>query len=465
MTQDQLDLILALPKIEDQIKALSVSSFDIPKWTDLEKQYDPDKHAIKKDLTRYPIITNASTGGDDMKRITRALQRLAVHRMSQIMGVTPVKRSYTYDSNSQQDAVDVIEEIYKVHNNIDAENIERFKMNNASCQVATVWRVLDEENTIKEYTAKLKLAHTSYSEIDGYKIYANIDNNRNLLVISFSYKDSSDIEYFDIYIGGLNPEFRSYTKKEAWVLTEMKENPKKLDFFPVSYTHLKQPVWGGDSGTDHVETIEETTSYRAMYIKKNSVPLATIDYGKISGRQKATGTETDEDKRRLIELGEGGKLEYVVWDVNNGTSEQQIKDALNAFFDDNQIPNISLSELIKSNASAENKELMLTDSKSRALDLGGEWEKLFNEELNKIVIPFAKVMFPSLAKDFETISVRSKIVPFSIKTDKENSELIANAGNAMSLKTKVDVLNLVDDKVAEVERIEAENAANANQGL
>ena len=85
MTQEQLDLILSEPDIEKKIKLLSVSSFNIPKWSDLQKQYDPSKHAIKTDLVRYPIITNPETGSDDMKRITRALQKLAVNRMAQVM--------------------------------------------------------------------------------------------------------------------------------------------------------------------------------------------------------------------------------------------------------------------------------------------------------------------------------------------------------------------------------------------
>ena len=301
--------------------------------------------------------------------------------------------------------------------------------------------------------------------MDGYKIYANIDNNRNLIVISFSYKDSSDIEYFDIYIGGKSPQFISYTKKEDWQLTKMKDNPKKLEVFPVSYTYLKEPVWGGDSGTTQVETIEETVSYRAMYIKKNAVPLATIDYGKTDGRTKATGSESDKDKRRLIELGEGGELKYVVWDVNNGTSENQIKDMVAAFFEDNQIPDISFGNAVKSNMSADNRELVFADSKGKAIDLGGEWEKVFNDELNKIIIPFAKIMFPKLTKDLENISVRSKIRPFTIKSDKENAEFVANAGSAMSLETKVRTLGKVDDVSGEVDKINEENSANANLGL
>jgi len=469
MTQEQLDLILSEPDIEKKIKLLSVSSFNIPKWSDLQKQYDPDKHAIKTDLVRYPIITNPETGSDDMKRITRALQKLAVNRMAQVMFSTPVTRSYNYDrdSESQQTAVDVIEQIYRTDNYIDAENIERAKKNNASCQVATVWRVYEEPNKIKDQETKYRLAHTSYSEMDGYKIYANIDNNRNLIVVSFSYKDSSDIEYFDVYVGGAEPQFISYTKKDKWELTNLgsgedKKNPRKLEFFPVSYTYLNEPVWGGDSGTTQVETIEETVSYRAMYIKKNSIPLATMDMGDTTGMTASNETESQTNQRRVVKVGKGGKIEYVVWDVNNGTSENQINDMVKAFFEDNQIPDISFSNAVKSNMSADNRELVFADSKGKAIDLGGEWEKLFNDEINKIVIPFAKIMFPKLAKEFDSISARSKIRPYTIKSDKENAEFVSVAGSAMSLETKVRTLGKTDDVQGEIDMINEENAALAN---
>lgn len=464
MTQEQLDEILSNPKIESQIKALSVSSYETPKWADLRKQYDPGEHAIIKDLSRYPVITNPETGSDDMKRITRGLQKLAAHRMSQAMFATPVERQYNFDDNleTESTAVDVIEEIYRTHNDIDAENIERAKMNNASCQVATVWKVKEKPSKIKGQESKYTLKHTSYSEIDGYKIYANYDNDKELLVISFNYKDSSDVEYFDIYTGGKSPMFISYINKGSWSLANIPENPKKLEFLPVVHTWLKEPVWGGDSGTVQVETIEETVSYRAMYIKKNAVPLATMDIGDTSGMTKGSEDESDKDQRRVVKVGKGGKIEYVVWDVNNGTSEQQIKDMTNAFFEDNQIPNISFANLLNSRTSEDNKEIMLTDSKGKAIDLGGEWEKLFNYELNEIVIPFAKIMFPSLSEAFDSISVRSKVKPYSTKTDKQNAELVANAGTSMSLDTKVRILNKVDDVASEVEKIQEENSANAN---
>ena len=466
MTQEQLDIILSL-KIEEQIKALSVTSFNTPKWEDLKKQYYPNEHAIKKDFKRYPVILNDTTKADDMPRITRAMQKLSVARISQAEFVTPVERIYNYnkDSDSQKKAVDIIEEIYRTQNYIDAENLERSKKVNASCQVATVWRVYGEENIIKEEPTKFKLAHISYSEMGGHKIYPIVDNNEKLIVISFSYKDSQDKEHFDIYTNGENPKFISYIKDGDWKLSEIPDNPKTLDIFPVVYTHLEEPVWGGDTGTAQIEIIEETWSYRAFYIKKNSAPRFAMDVGDVEGKKKTGTKESDSDSMKVIKLGKGGSVVPVVWDNNNAITRDQIKDMETSFFDDNQIANIAMSVLLNANASAENKEIMLTDSKAKAVDLGGEWQRLFNDELNDIIIPYAKIMFPNLASEFETISVRSVVKPYSIKTDKENAEFVVNAGSNMSLSEKVRKLGQVTDIAAEVDAINNENLANANQGI
>jgi len=158
MTQEQLIEILTLP-IEDQIKALSISSFVVPKWDDLFKQYEPEEQEIVKKTVRDPPISGES-GVDEFPRVTRGLQRLAVNRVSQAQFVTPVDRVYTYDkeSESQKKAVDIIEEIYRTQNSIDAENIERAKKVNASCQVANEWRVEPKEENVLNEPTKYRIA-------------------------------------------------------------------------------------------------------------------------------------------------------------------------------------------------------------------------------------------------------------------------------------------------------------------
>lgn len=465
MTQLQLDEILANPKLDEVIKALQVSSFNIPKWSDLEKQYDPLQHKIF-DKNLYPQKLNENNG-DDFKRTPLALQKLAVNRISQAQFATPAERTYNIDQQSegQKTASAVIEEIYRTQNSIDSSNIERAKRLNASCQVATVWNVYEKENIVEALPTKFKLSHTSFSEMDGYKIYANIDNNRNLIVVSFEYKDSQDVEHFDVYVNGENPQFISYTKGEEWALTEgLKQNPQPLEVYPVVYTYLKEPVWGGEAGTNKVEALEELLSFQGLYIKKNSAPLFARDMGDTSGMISKTDTQEKSDAaRKIIDVGKGGSIAGVVWEGGKESVDQQFERLRNAYFEEIQLPDTSFANLIKSNTSAENKELVFSDVKAKAIDLSGEWEKLFYEELNEIVIPFLKIMFPSLVADLDAISVRTTIRPYSVKSKKENAEYVATAGDSMSLKTKVATLGEVTDVDEEVQLIQEERGAQINQ--
>lgn len=461
MTEERLQEILSLPTLEERIGALKVSDFTIPEWSKLEEQYDPLKHSIFS-TSKYPPRIDDETGQDDFKRTPKALQKLAVNRMSQAIFDTPISRRYNYDKENerQQQAVDILEELYRVENFIDSENLERCKLLNMSCQIATVWTVYEKENVVQGEKTKYKLTHTTYAEPDGYKIYANTDANKNLLVVSIGYTDASNQEHFEVYINGKNPQYLSYTKKEEWV---MDEESKALTIFPVVYTHLKEPVWGGEAGTKLVEQLEEMESFDGMYIKKNAAPTFTQDMGDLKGLEpKEKKAVTSTLFRKIIRVGKGGSMKDVTWTGAGESLEKRMQRIENDFFEMNQVPNNSFQEMLSSNTSAENKEIVLADVKAKAKDLGGEWEKLSAKEWD-IVLEFAKILFPAYKNEFETISVRSTVNPYSVRSKKENAEYVATAGEAMSLETKVRVLDEVDDVGQEVERIQEEQAALNNQ--
>jgi hypothetical protein len=417
--------------------------------------------------TLYPPLINEN-GVDTFKRTSLALQELAVNRISQAMFSTPAERVYNFDkeSDSQKKASNVIEEIYATQNNIDAENIERAKKLNASCQVVTIWAAKAGNTVIDDLTSAYELNHVSFSEIEGHKIWANIDDaTGKLLVVSLEYKDSNDIDHFDIYVNGASPQLISYSKPKGWVLSESTEpNPKPLTVYPVVYGHLKKPVWGGDSGTLKVNQLEELTSYQGFYINKNAAPLFTRDMGDVDRMSDGNSSESASDSKKIVDVGKGGSVTPLTWESNPTAVDAQYKRIRNAFYEENQIPDTSFANMIASNTSADNKKIIFADATAKAIDLGGEWQKFFYDELI-IVKKMIAIMFPSIATDLDLISIRSKITPYSVTSRKENAEYISIGGSAMSLETKIRILNEVDNVDEEVDLILGESSANANQLL
>lgn len=463
MKQAQLPEILAL-SIDEQITAFQVSGFDVQDWADLEPQYEPMQHEIIKNKVKYPPKINPETGVDDIKRTVFGLQKLAVDRISQAMFITPVKREYdSEDSEAELKAISFLESIYRTENSIDGVNIERSKSLNASCQIVTIWSAIDKPLIIKGEQSKKTLKNYTYSPIDGYDIWAQKDEFGDIFTIGIAYKDSDELEHFIVYVSGQSPQVIKYEKLEdGWA--QNTELSTSLPFFPCVYAYLKQPVWGGDSGTNKVEQLEEMETYQGYYVKKNQSPLHTIDKGDTTGMSTTEGEEKDDDARKLVVLGKGGKVESITWEGAGTNLTERMTRIRNAFFEEIQLADSSFATLIASNTSADNKEILFMDPKNKAIDLGGEWEKFFLQEF-KIVKEFVKVMFPSLASALDLISARSIVKPYNIRIRKDTAEYVSIAGESMSLETKVRILDEVMDIEKEVELINGLNAANANQGI
>lgn len=453
------EVLLSSPPI--LVKTVKDVDLGLPKWSDLEKQYDPMKHAIMTDTVKYPPKTN-ETGGDDFKRTPLGLQKLAVKRISQSMFSTPVYRTYSYDTNSesQKRAAELLEEEYKVQNTINASNIERSKLLNASCQIATVWWVHEKEQMILGEPTKFALGHKTYSPKNGYALYPHFNQYDELVLIGIGYQGTDKKERLDVYTDAI---YVRYVKGENdWEEEEGTRRP--LEFMPVVYTSIEEPVWGGDDGTALVEQLEEMESYQGLYIKSNSLPTFALDMGEINGGVQIQGTEASTDKRRVILVGKGGKMQDVTWKGAGESIQQRYARLRNSFFEQIQMPDISFATLIASNTSAENKELVFADAKQKAIDLGGEWMKFFMQEI-EIVKRFCATIFPSYKNDMMMLSVLSEIVPYNVKSEMDTAKYIALAGDNMSQSTKVRLLGEVNDVEQEIEAINEELQQQSNQGL
>jgi hypothetical protein len=457
MEIQELNELLSLPNVSKIVEGLKKSSFDVPKWAELEKQYNPLLHKIN-DTAIYPPISDEN-GKDDFKRTSIGLQKLFVNRITQAMFATPVTRTYNKntENESEDNAIELFEEIYANRNYIDSDNLERARSVNSACEIVTLWKAIDKPQLIKGIKSNKKLKHISYSPDKGYSIFAQTDNDGEITVISIGYKDINSIDILETYT---DSKYYKFINKDGW---QMESQP--IPYMPLVHKAMTEPVWGGDEVTKLVEQIEEELSFQGLYNKRNSKPTFARYKGKKDPTDKdSTTTEKSTDTRAIINVGEGGFIKDVTWQGALDSVKDRRNTLRNAAFEQAQVADISFNTLINTNTSAENKEFLLTDTKAKAIDLGGEWVKFFFDE-TQLVLRMCADIYPEYREIYENLSVSTKINPYSVNTTSENVDVVERGGNAMSLETKIKTIGLVSDIQAEAEAIRNEQSAIANQGL
>lgn len=442
--------IIGLP-IDDQVTELRKASITTPTWSNLSIQLDPLKHSIYNTVL-YPVQAN-NNGVDDFKRVGLGMQKLAVKRLSQSLFSTPVRRIYTYDQSNAvaKEAVAILENVIKNELVIDQLNTERSKSLFSACHIANIVYITNEEMIVNGVKSNKKINIKYYSDDKGYTLYPCFDENDKLERISIFSIDLLGVQRLITYTAELIIKYKAINGK--WFV----EDSQSVSFMSATYLSIKDPAWGGQSGTEIVEQLEELLAYQGYYIARNSIPTFCVNRGKLTpGSKQSTAEEDTDDDKRFIIVGEGGSVTDVTWVGATEAIKEKQQYLTNQFWDLIQVADISYSKLLSSNTSADNKELVLADSKSNAYDLAGEFVKLFYDE-NKIIKKYLKVLFPMYAEQFDNITIRTEILPFSVKSNSENADYIFKAGSSMSLETRIRILGEVDDVETEAKLIRDES--------
>lgn len=430
----------------------------VPKWGELDKLYDPEKHDIITDKTRRPKVKIKNGQKEVPAKLTYPAEMIAARRMNQMAFSIPVKRKYNATDNEEEKAFQrAIESVYDKAR-INGVNSKRMYAYFASCEMATFWFTVDAEKTNRygfESEKKIRCRSFSpmpkkFSKITQADLYPYFDDDDDLVVLSVRYKDADNIEHFDAYTAD---KVYYYSKPEnEWIVEEV-ENP--LGKIPAVYWQRPLPVYYGIS--KNREDVEFILSQDSDILRKNQSPIMKVK-GKVIGDMPVGDTA-----RQVYQLENGGDLDLVSPALSTSDAKTHIGMLKEANQEITQLPDLSMENIKGLGVqSGEARKTLLTDPHMKVKDESHDIIEGFDREFeiikailcheNKAWAPFQ-----------HTTTCEHVITPFiqNDRTTDINDFTKASGGPIMSQKTAVEQAGLVDDAEAEMDQIQSEQSAAA----
>lgn len=458
-----IDEIIKLEPVEDTVKALKEKGVVVPKWSDLEKEYDPRKHPVRTDPSYIDTVKSGKT--IRLSRITLNTQKLATKRMTQLCFGIPVTRLYSPSSDDEKEkrAAKILEKIFaKVR--INSINIKRFKEYFCACEMATIWYAKEEQNTIYGEPTKLKLRCRYFSPRLGENIYPLFDDFGDMIALSFEYarkEGGKEIIYFDTYTSNKHLRW----KKDSGDWSVDVDEDIKVKKIPGQYIPREEPVWEDTSGNTYEQ--EWSLSRSGNYLRKNSRPLFAVfadEDEKTKIKIGNSSKEGEDESLAVMKFPEKAKAEYVSWEQAIESLKYFNDTLYRQNFTQIQLPDISFDNMKAAPMSGEARQLMFTDAILKVTEESGDIIEFLDREVN-VVKAFAKIMFPDLSEAFDTLGVENVITPFTIKSEKEKAEVLTTltGGKAiLSVKQGVKMLNYVEDHEEELKQLASEDVKDIN---
>lgn len=414
----------------DMLSFLKTKAYDIPSWSKLKKDYEPELHEIVNDH-----ISRKDRGLDKACRTPLALEKLLVSRMSQFMFAIPTRRVYhNVDGDTDKMAIThALDAIYK-HARIDTENMSRAESFFAACEFFTIWYLVKSDNNLYGFPSQWKLKCRTYSPMDGVELYPLFDDNLDLIAMSFEYTRrvaGQELRFFETYTQ--SSRFRlmqsastgdmadSLKMKSVWSLVGEPE-PIVLGKIPGAYFHRRQcrPLFDGLQGLRR--DTEYTISRNSDVIAYNSAPILKVVGNRVGNEEKG-------EDYRLFEMDEGGDVEYVTWSQAQEAVNNHINTNLRFFFMQAQMPDISFSTMANlGSIGYDARQTLLTDAHLKVGSESGEWIEGFERETN-VIKAFLPILNPAWATEewlrkINDVDVEHVITPFIQGADRAKAEYL-----------------------------------------
>lgn len=390
--------------VDNIINDLKEKSICVPSWDVLLRAYDPMLHEIVTDnITRKDKIRKDGTK-EEASRIYIGLEKLLVKRITEFMFGIRVKRIYhnTEGNETRQRIAKAIESIYK-YARIDSENIKRGNAYFASCEIFTIWYVVEKPNTLYGFNSRYKLKCKTYSPMDGVKLYPLLNELDDMLAMSIEYKkkvEDEEITYFETYTA--NRHYKWKKQGDRWEEVGTVEEFKLMKI-PGVYAFRPVPIYYGL--TRIRKELEYTLSRNSDVIAYNAAPVI-----KIAGQIK--GEEDKGESRRIYRVENGGDVSYVSWSQAIEALKYHVETLLKLYWMQSQMPDVSFDNMKSlGNIGYDARQMLLTDAHLKVGDESGPWIEFFERETS-VIKEFLKHMNNSWKNEIDDIEIEHIITPF-----------------------------------------------------
>lgn len=455
------DIINQERPIPDIIQDLKVKNIPIPKWSDLEKEYEPKFHRVMTDLNLVPDKEIYDQDPEDptkeilirtepATRIAIGLQKLSARLMGQFMFTLPVvlKCEQAKTSVAMKSQFKSLVKVFN-KNRWDALNKTRCQKVSSQCEAAVYWYLvpISKPKNIYGFKSSFKIKYQIFTPKDGDILYPLFDDTGDMIAFSREIT-KDDTTYFDCWTDEWYIQWNK-TPGTDWIRTKMV--PSESGKIPITYTPREEPVWR-DSCHGNVHEMEMLMSRNGETIAYNSAPVLIL-------KGDLEGAPTKGDGNKVFTTSADGGAEYVSWDQSAEQVKFQFETLNKQFFTELQLADLSMESVKGIGASSgEERKWLMAGSHLKCGDEANIYIPTMSRDINIVKALLSKINTDWEEED-EEMDVDIEIRPFTIQSKKEDVDIViaANGGKAVvSQKMGTMLSGLVEDPDAEYEQIKKE---------
>ncbi len=449
--------------ISDIISSLKKKNVIVPKWEDLRSEYDVMEHEVMTDQ-----IERKDRKGVKAARITYGMQKLATRRMTQMAFTLPVKRTYKHGNDSlKMEQAKALERLY-YKARIDSLNKKRFKAYFASCEMATIWYVVEQDNNDYGFNSKYKLRQVTYSPMDEKfsgleqaEIYPLFDEYGDMIALSVEFmhkEDEKEVYYFETYTS---------EKKYSWKKVDGVWIDNGVSKVPIGkiqgvYINRSAPIW--EDQTNNIREIEYTLSRQSDIIRRNTAPVM-----KVKGRLIDTPAPQSDVSREVYQFENDGDVDYVKPPVDHESVDSFVNMLKNNIAEELQLPSLALKDITSIGLTEESRKQILIDAHLKVGEEEGDIIEFLSREGN-VLKAFLGLMNTKWKDSIHELEVEHEIIPFTMNSDSTDIENLSKATGGKPIMSQFMAIKragyVSEEEIdEELKRIQEEERANRSFDL